>query len=82
MRGYCSTNADLFQLWRNGQQVRLFTSVSGAALGAADYIEFWGERNDGKADALYLQTTISTWLINTALKQILHLFSYSKSCRR
>lgn len=45
-----ATNADYFQLWKNGVQVRLYTSVSGAPLGAADYIEFWGERNDGKAD--------------------------------
>jgi hypothetical protein len=45
-----TTNADNFQLWRNGVQVRLYTSVSGAPLGASDYIEFWGEKNDGKAD--------------------------------
>jgi hypothetical protein len=49
--GLATTNADHFQLWRNGQQVRLFTSVAGAPLGAADYIEFWGEMNDGKPDA-------------------------------
>jgi Peptidase family C25 len=48
--GLTSTNADHFQLWRNGQQVRLFTTVSGTALGASDYIEFWGEMNDGKPD--------------------------------
>lgn len=45
-----TTNADYFQIWKNGTQVRLYTSVSGAPLGASDYIEFWGERNDGKAD--------------------------------
>lgn len=49
-----AANADHFQLWRNGQQVRLYTSVSGTVLGASDYIEFWGEANDGKPDlALY-----------------------------
>lgn len=48
--GLGSVNADQFQLWRNGQQVRIFTSVTGTALGAGDYIEFWGEMNDGKAD--------------------------------
>jgi len=48
--GLGSVNADHFQLWRNGQQVRLYTSVSNAPLSATDYIEFWGERNDGKAD--------------------------------
>ena len=54
--GLQTVNADQFQLWRNGQQVRLYTSVTGAALGSSDYIEFWGQMNDGKADAqLYLQ---------------------------
>jgi len=48
--GLGAVNADHFQLWRNGQQVRLYTSVSGAPLAAADYIEFWGEMNDGKPD--------------------------------
>ncbi|RYE19585.1 MAG: hypothetical protein EOP51_19580, partial [Sphingobacteriales bacterium] len=48
--GLGATNADHFQLWRNGEQVRLFTSVSNAALGASDYIEFFAKRNDGKPD--------------------------------
>jgi hypothetical protein len=49
--GLATINADHFQLWRNGQEVRLFTSVSGASFSAEDYIEFWGEMNDGKPDA-------------------------------
>ncbi len=49
--GLAATNADHFQLWRNGKQVRLFTPVSGTALGASDYIEFYGEMNDAKPDA-------------------------------
>ena len=54
--GLGSANADNFQLWRNGQQVRLFTSVSGTTLGIGDYLEFMGEMNDGKADKpLYRQ---------------------------
>ncbi len=48
--GLSATNADHFQLWRNGEQIRLYTSVSGTTLSAADYVEFWGEMNDGKAD--------------------------------
>ncbi|HEY0679184.1 MAG TPA: C25 family cysteine peptidase [Chitinophagaceae bacterium] len=48
--GLGSTPAEQFQLWRNGQQVPVFTSVASGALGASDYIEFWGEANDGKAD--------------------------------
>ncbi len=42
--------AEHFQLWRNGQQVALYTSVPSGILGATDYIEFWGEMNDGKPD--------------------------------
>lgn len=49
-----NTNADDFQLWRNGKQIPLYTSVQNSALGTSDYIEFWGEMNDGKPDnALY-----------------------------
>jgi hypothetical protein len=49
--GIGTTNADHFQLWRNGQQVRLYTSVTNTNLGSTDYIEFFGEMNDGKPDA-------------------------------
>jgi Peptidase family C25/CARDB len=48
--GLGSTNATAFQLWRNGVQVPIYTSVVSGPLGASDYIEFWGERNDGKPD--------------------------------
>lgn len=52
--GLGSTNADHFQLWRNGRQIHVYTSVQNAPLGSSDYIEFWGEMNDGKPDlALY-----------------------------
>src|SRR5688500_3113161 len=43
-------NADHFQLWKNGEQVRLYTSVTNSGLSAADFIEFWGEMNDGNPD--------------------------------
>ncbi|MEO6489671.1 MAG: C25 family cysteine peptidase [Ferruginibacter sp.] len=48
--GLNATNADHYQLWRNGQEVRIYTSISGSPLGATDFIEFWGEMNDGKPD--------------------------------
>lgn len=48
--GLGSVNADHFQLWRNGEQVRIYTSINNAPLGASDYIEFWGRRNDGLPD--------------------------------
>lgn len=44
-----------FQLWRNGQQVPLYTTIASGIMGPSDYIEFWGWANDGKPDKdLYL----------------------------
>lgn len=48
--GLGSTAAQDFQLWRNGKEVPLYTTVQTGAMGAGDYIEFWGEMNDGKPD--------------------------------
>jgi len=48
--GLQNTPAQNFQLWRNGKEVRLYTSVASGILGASDFIEFWGEMNDGKPD--------------------------------
>ncbi|MBL7720445.1 MAG: hypothetical protein JNK98_00470, partial [Chitinophagaceae bacterium] len=48
--GLGSVPAEHFQLWRNGQQVPLYTSVQTGVFGVSDYIEFWGEMNDGKPD--------------------------------
>lgn len=48
--GLSGINADQFQLWRNGEQVRIYTSVSNSPLGPSDFIEFWGKANDGKPD--------------------------------
>lgn len=42
--------AEQFQLWRNGQEVSLYTSVPSGPLPAAGFIEFWGQMNDGKVD--------------------------------
>ncbi|MCW3119997.1 MAG: hypothetical protein JWM28_4079 [Chitinophagaceae bacterium] len=52
--GLDAVPAEQFQLWRNGVQVPVFTSIPSGPFGVSDYIEFWGERNDGKPDnALY-----------------------------
>lgn len=48
--GLGSAPAEQFQLWRNGVQVPLYTSVATGALPANGFIEFWGEMNDGKPD--------------------------------
>ncbi len=48
--GLGSTPAEQFQLWRNGEEVSLYTTVASGPLGSSDYIEFWGLMNDGKKD--------------------------------
>jgi len=48
--GLENVNVDHFQLWRNGEQVAIYTSVQNAPLGSAGFIEFWGDMNDGKPD--------------------------------
>ncbi|MBS1666946.1 MAG: hypothetical protein JST58_06185 [Bacteroidetes bacterium] len=48
--GLGSTPAQYFQLFRNGQEVPIYTSVASGPLGSSDYIEFWGRMNDGSAD--------------------------------
>jgi hypothetical protein len=49
--GLSDVPANQFQLWRNGKEVSLFTSVSAGLLGSNDFIEFYGLMNDGKTDA-------------------------------
>lgn len=54
--GLGNTPAEHFQLWRNGVEVPIYTSVQTGSLSTTDYIEFWGEMNDGKPDKqLYRQ---------------------------
>jgi hypothetical protein len=48
--GLSSIPAEQFQLWRNGQQVPLYTTIQTGVFSSSDYIEFWGEMNDGKPD--------------------------------
>ena len=48
--GLGSTPVQNFQLFRNGAEIPIYTSVASGTLGVNDYIEFWGRMNDGKAD--------------------------------
>lgn len=53
--GLSNIPAEQFQLWRNGQQVSIYTSTSTGPLPANGFIEFWGLMNDGKPDTkLYI----------------------------
>lgn len=54
--GWETIPAENFQLWRNGKEIPLYTSLQTGVMGASDYIEFWGDMNDGKPDnAIYRQ---------------------------
>jgi hypothetical protein len=45
-----------FELWRNGEKVPFYPSISSGVLPGNGYLEFWGEKNDGKPDrVLYRQ---------------------------
>ena len=56
--GLTNTPAEYFQLWRNGEQVRIYTSAPSGPFNANDYIEFWGKMNDGVPDKeLYMKPT-------------------------
>jgi hypothetical protein len=57
--GIGNVPAEQFQLWRNGRQVALYTSIPTGALGAGDFIEFWGEKNDGKPDSTLYRDPIN-----------------------
>lgn len=48
--GLGSVPAEQFQLWRNGEEQTIYLSVATGQLGASDYIEFFGLKNDGKPD--------------------------------
>jgi hypothetical protein len=48
--GLSGADAIDFQLFRNGVEIPVYTSVSSGPLSPTDYIEFWGQMNDGKAD--------------------------------
>ena len=48
--GLGAVPAEHFQLWRMGRQVPLLVSRQTGVMGTADFIEFYGEPNDGSLD--------------------------------
>ena len=48
--GWAQVPAEQFVLWRNGEQVPLYTSSAVGPLPSNGFIEFWAEANDGKPD--------------------------------
>ncbi|UEG49893.1 C25 family cysteine peptidase [Ferruginibacter lapsinanis] len=56
--GLGSTPAENFQLWKNGVEVPVYTSVATGVLGITDFIEFYGEMNDGTTDTKLYKTDL------------------------
>ena len=50
--GLGTVRAEHVQLWRNGKQIPLYTSIPEGNFGASDFIEFYGQMNDGSVDAV------------------------------
>ncbi len=48
--GLGSALSEHFQLFRDGEEVAIYVSTPSGQLGSADYIEFYGEINNGKLD--------------------------------
>jgi hypothetical protein len=63
--GLENVDARDFKLVRNGQEVPIYTSAAAGPL-AGGYIEFWGEKNDGKP----IRHSIDFRLISTRIKLV------------
>ncbi|MCF8340426.1 MAG: hypothetical protein K9I82_05560 [Chitinophagaceae bacterium] len=57
--GLGSTSVEQFQLWRNGKEIPIFTSIASGVFSNADYLEFYGEQNDGKPDSKLYKNPIN-----------------------
>ena len=42
--------AEQFQLFRNGKEVPIYVTNGTGTMGSGDYVEFWGQMNDGMPD--------------------------------
>lgn len=71
--GIGNTPVEFFELWKNGKRVPFYTANTTGALASGDYLEFWGEGNDGEADkplyrnAAYQHTTKTSLQTDTAV---------------
>jgi len=50
--GLNAVPAEQFQLWRNGKEIPIYTSAATGLMSGNDFIEFYGQMNDGKPDAV------------------------------
>jgi hypothetical protein len=48
--GLSNVSAEQFQLWRDGEEIRIYASKTSGILSSSDYIEFIGETANGKPD--------------------------------
>ncbi len=89
--GLAAVPAEQFQLWRNGAEVPVYTSVFSGVMGSSDFIEFYAQVNDGKPDkqlykydslqmndklSLYTDTSAYFLTVNTGSnKRLLNLYN-------
>ncbi len=66
-------HADGFQLYKNGQQVPIHVSTDGI-LGNNDYIEFYGQKNDGQLDQQLYEN--DAWMLHTYKSMFTDTASY------
>ncbi len=50
-KGLAQIPVEYFQLWRNGEEVAIYTVPSSGMMDVNGYLEFWGDFNDGNSDA-------------------------------
>jgi hypothetical protein len=48
--GLGNAQVQFLELWRNGQKVPFYASVTSGVLPSNGYLEFWGKKNDGAPD--------------------------------
>ena len=60
--GLANIPSEHFQLWHDGEEIPMFTSTASGLLGTSDFLEFYGEANDGKVDkSLYKYDSLQMW---------------------
>ncbi|HEV3414081.1 MAG TPA: hypothetical protein VG101_16485, partial [Puia sp.] len=57
-----------FQLFRNGKEVPIYTTAASGTMGSSDYIEFWGQMNDGVPDAQLYRNPVYQHTQHTSLE--------------
>jgi hypothetical protein len=66
--GLGSSPIQNLQIWRNGQPVPFYSTVTSGPLGPSDYVEFWGLANDGVPDRPLYRDTLYQHVTKNSLE--------------